>query len=389
MSVTIFARTFPESICSKPLSSDSFPRKSLYVDVSGLVRSNPASCPDEVQRNVIQIVKDKVEWISPQKLLVAFDGSLPLVKLADRRRRIHKQRQVCNTEILSMAGTSFMNELSKKLAEHFKAVNMQYVLSPMSAANESACKIASAIGKNSDETVHIVCGVESIDAFTIALLENKSIFFDISDEKSLDLTALRHEITTSVNNISNDSPTTCLRDICFFLTLDRLAPLPDGRCLLVNLIDAYGHALRTCKARSMYNRTMQIDKIVLKNVFMNMLRHKTSRSDSIMTTSCVRVKNLETRDEMWESKYWKTIFNIDGGCVARQQLAMKDYCKGLVWLADSMNLSVPDWHWYYNFEAAPPMQDIIKYIDDIGGERSFVKNRPLRPLESLSIAMPS
>lgn len=380
MSVETIAQIFPDSV--RPMDNNRL--RNLYVDVSGLVRSTHASCIDELQSNVFQTVKDKVKCISPQLLFVAFDGSLPLVKLADRRRNIYKQmrsnHELYKSDILSMAGTSFMHDLSKQFAEHFKTADLKYIVSPMSTANDSACKIASAIGKTVDDTIHIVCGVTSIDAFVSITLEKKTIYFDLTNEDGLDLTALRQEIMIYVGNSSKNLSTTCLRDICFLLILDRLAPLPNGRCSLKEIMNAYGHALRTSQSKSIYQRTMHIDTMFLKNVLTNMYMHRGKEINTLSDT-----KKSEIRDEKWRRDYWKHIFNIDVGCVAKKRAALKDYFRGLAWLADSLNSCVADWHWFYQYDAAPPMQDVIEYID-MGYETLFAKNRPLKPLESLAIA---
>ena len=387
MSLTAFAKMFPDLVSPMVLDEP----VNLYVSISGLVRSVRAADVEELHSRVFQAVKTIVDRVCPRLLFVAFDGSLPLVKLVDQRRRNYKEtsqmlrngsERLARSEILSMAGTNFMHELTAKITAYFKDKDLQYELSPMSTPNESVCKIASTISKNQEDVVHIVSGTDSLDAFLGAAFENKQIVFDVSNDKILNLSSLRQEVNNCVHKISKNSPTACLRDICFISKINQLGPIPVCLPSLDKIIDIYGQSLSICKAKSLHDRTTSVDANILKSIFTKMQKHN---SISSVEPPRSRPTTITTRDEKWRSRYWKLVFNIDDSCFERKRAVIKDYCKALVWLADSINSSVNDWQWFYNHDAAPPLQDVIDHIELIGEGMLFTKNRPLKPLENLAL----
>lgn len=96
--------------------------------------------------------------------------------------------------------------------------------------------------------------------------------------------------------------------------------------------------------------------------------------------------NLYIKD--WKKRYYLKAFNtydendIDNIC--------KNYVNGVLWTFKYYMAEIPSWHWKYNYNHAPLLSDISKYINNIENinKIKFAKSKPVTPIVQLLSILP-
>ena len=391
MSIAAFTRMCPESICKPERDIDN-----LFVDLSGLTRTIPASNVADLETKVFDYVIQKTHDIHPKSVTIACDGPLPLARLMDRRRQNHLEARMRKEKdgpatfgIVSSAGTKFMIDLSSRICDDLKRGDTEVKTLPPSMAGEAACKIVCSIAKTNDGDLNCIIGVNSLELFAVQPLEKKSVIFVMDDlEKSLNLSLLRESLSKIVNSRCNHSltPLSCLRDVCFLTTLDFLGPLPNAHCSVERATTTFADAVRISKEKSLCERSGLNKKLLL--VFLSQLKKMRFKQNNERTaeSKVERVVKMSTSEDKWRQRFWKIIFNVDVNCDGKKKAIAKRYMTGLVWYLSYLDGSNTDWQWYYAHDAAPPLEDLIDYIDCLD-DVQLGKNRPIKPLESLALSV--
>ena len=82
----------------------------------------------------------------------------------------------------------------------------------------------------------------------------------------------------------------------------------------------------------------------------------------------------------WQSRYYKTLFNIDIDDVRRKQICT-NYLEGLEWTMKYYTEGCPDWRWSYKYNYPPLFCDLIHYIPYFDTE--FIGNVAANPVSEL------
>ena len=93
-------------------------------------------------------------------------------------------------------------------------------------------------------------------------------------------------------------------------------------------------------------------------------------------------------DNGWESRYYKSLFNIRINDERRQEIAT-NYLEGLEWTMKYYSTGCVDWRWSYNYHYPPLIVDLIKYVPYF--EKTLLPPKPkdpVTPLVQLSYVLP-
>jgi len=82
----------------------------------------------------------------------------------------------------------------------------------------------------------------------------------------------------------------------------------------------------------------------------------------------------------WQTRYYKTLFNIDIDDVRRKQICT-NYLEGLEWTMKYYTTGCPDWRWCYNYNYPPLFCDLIHCVPYFDNE--FVEQVAPKPVTEL------
>ncbi len=393
MSIDAFAKICPS--CRGRLEKDV---DTLFVDLSATVRGVTAIDAADLTTKTLNHINERVNTIGPKLVVLATDGTVPLARLTRRRRQNHLETMYKEEDegepvtfgAMSAAGTKFMADLLVKTCEQAKERNHSIKILPPSTAGEATCKISNCIAKADDGELNCVLGVTSLEAFVTPSLEKKKVVFRMNDsEDCVDLKVLREEFVLHVNGRCHGSlqATSCLRDVCFLSTWNSVGPLPRG-CSVEKSTTAFSDAVRMCKENNLLEKGGGLNKKLLSAVLYQLTKNSTKHRDACSRhkPEATRTVRVSTNDDKWRQKYWKLFFNIDPNCDGKKKPIVKGYLTGLVWHLGYLHGNVTDWQWYYDHDAAPPLDDLVSHLDCLDTFQS-VKNRPVKPLECLALAV--
>ena len=108
----------------------------------------------------------------------------------------------------------------------------------------------------------------------------------------------------------------------------------------------------------------------------------------IPTTQRQVEKYINPMAPCWEHRYYKSLFHIDIDNDRRKQICI-NYMEALEWTMKYYTTGCPDWSWYYKYDYAPLLSDLVKYIPVF--DTTFVKTQssiPIHPYIQLAYVLP-
>ena len=99
-------------------------------------------------------------------------------------------------------------------------------------------------------------------------------------------------------------------------------------------------------------------------------------------------KYINPNKDFWQTRYYKTLFNISIDDERRRQISI-NYLQGLEWTLKYYTTGCPDWRWSYQHHYPPLLQDLIKFIPVF--DTTFVKEQafnPVTPITQLCYVLP-
>jgi len=82
----------------------------------------------------------------------------------------------------------------------------------------------------------------------------------------------------------------------------------------------------------------------------------------------------------WQTRYYKSLFNVDIDDVRRKQICV-NYLEGLEWTMKYYTTGCADWRWSYHYNYPPLFCDLLQYIPYFDSE--FVVNKSPKPVTEL------
>jgi len=90
----------------------------------------------------------------------------------------------------------------------------------------------------------------------------------------------------------------------------------------------------------------------------------------------------------WRKRYYKHYYNVeDDDLEDFVKKMVKHYIKGLKWITCYYFDKCAGWNWFYIYDHAPFLTDIVKYRDDFDNIQ-FILGEPMTPFEQLLTVLP-
>ncbi len=370
---------------------------------------------EEIYQHTMCIIKT----INPTLLVyIAFDGVAPYSKIQQQRKRrymsswkkqISKQDHPWDSNCIS-AGTKFMDELSSYLREKRFPNNIQLIISDCNERGEGEHKMIKYLSNIQDDLINIIYGLDA-DLIILSLLANKNIFLmrekTIKFFEYLDINQLRIDIER-VHNV----PIKDFAALTIFIGNDflpSLSFLKIQRNALGFLLDAY-HSCRDSEDISLVvfnekTNTYHINQVFLYKLIERIVKiedEKMLEIDTLYMSSMLNQKKNRSPQNLndienypifnmdhfslfekanrkinisWKQEYYETLFhkaNIKSICT--------EYIQGIYWIIDyymNREINIHKINWCYNYNYAPCLVDIFKYLNFIT-EDTYRKNNESR-----------
>jgi 5'-3' exonuclease len=107
---------------------------------------------------------------------------------------------------------------------------------------------------------------------------------------------------------------------------------------------------------------------------------KYKKFESIPTYERSSEKYINPFKSDWQTRYYKSLFNVDIDDVRRKQICV-NYLEGLEWTMKYYTSGCADWRWSYHYNYPPLFCDLLQYIPYFDTE--FVINKPANPVSEL------
>jgi 5'-3' exonuclease len=107
---------------------------------------------------------------------------------------------------------------------------------------------------------------------------------------------------------------------------------------------------------------------------------KYKKFESIPTYERELEKYINPFKQDWQTRYYKSLFNIEIDDVRRQQICV-NYLEGLEWTMKYYTSGCADWRWSYKYNYPPLLCDLIQYVPYFDTE--FVVKKPQNPVTDL------
>ena len=108
---------------------------------------------------------------------------------------------------------------------------------------------------------------------------------------------------------------------------------------------------------------------------------KIKKFDALPTYERVIEKYIDPKTPNWQSRYYKSLFDIDIDEMRKKQICI-NYLEGLEWTMKYYTSGCPDWRWCYHYNYPPLLSDLLKYIPFFDTE--FVENKKPAPVSELT-----
>lgn len=112
----------------------------------------------------------------------------------------------------------------------------------------------------------------------------------------------------------------------------------------------------------------------------NTPEEKYKKFESIPTYERSLEKYINPFNPDWQTRYYKTLFNIEIDEVRRKQICV-NYLEGLEWTMKYYTTGCPDWRWSYHYNYPPLFCDLIQYIPFFDTE--FIEQKAANPVTEL------
>ena len=335
-------------------------------------------------------------------------------------------------------GTVFMNNLNKEVSEYFKKNKKKFTckkitVSGSDIAGEGEHKIFEHIRDNASTHKDEVTVIHGLDADLIMLCLNhlhicenihlyretphfiKNISSELDPEETylIDINELAENIITDLTGKKTSFDKNKLRIVhdyifvCLFLGNDFMPHFP---CMNIRTkgIDILLAAYKTvCGSKNKFLLNNQ--KIIWKHVreFIQYLstneglyfreeyklrnriekkfipnrtpEEKVNYFTLLPTKERDIEKYINPFEKFWEERYYKMLFSIDIDDERRKQICM-NFLEALEWNITYYTTGCKNWNWYYKYNYAPLLKDLIKFVPYFDNE--FVKKEEKNPVSS-------
>ena len=344
-------------------------------------------------------------------------------------------------------GTEFMQNITSSLRgwaeEYSKKHKIKIIFSPASVPGEGEHKLLQHIRNTNEELKYAVYGLDADLIFLMLATQKNNIYLmreaNKMDEKNdginfISITKMKECIVNSIrdiilklkdetlkglNNYNTDRIVDDFIFICSLMGNDFLPHMPS--------LDIYENAIDTLMQTYVEivicNNTFIVDRntkhYIDNNVFYDFLvrlasmeettlklafgkkkRFHTCQSSDPFDIEMHRIDNMmfKVKDPVmigsdnitdWTTRYYKHYYKVEPAEMCGPMT--KHYMIGLKWVIMYYLNKCPSWDWYYTYDHAPFLTDMVRdktIIDEVFTELVFTEGNPLSPFEQLLTILP-
>jgi len=345
-------------------------------------------------------------------------------------------------------GTEFMRNITSTLkvwAEEYSTKNkIKIIFSPASVPGEGEHKLLQHIRNTNEDLKYAVYGLDADLIFLMLATQKNNIYLmreaNKMDEKNdginfISITKMKECIVNSIRDIVKKDETLkeVINDnyyntdrivddfifICSLMGNDFLPHMPS--------LDIYENAIdvlmQTYVEVVIANNTFIVDRTtrhyIDNNIFYDFLvrlasseettlklafgkkkRYYTCQSSDPFDIEMHRIDNMmfKVKDPImigsdnitdWSTRYYKHYYNLEPAKISG--IMTKHYMIGLKWVIMYYLDKCPSWDWYYIYDHAPFLTDMVRdktIIDEVFTELVFTEGKPLSPFEQLLTILP-
>lgn len=329
-------------------------------------------------------------------------------------------------------GTVFMSKLNERVRQWFRNPHdyqvKKIIVSSSDEPGEGEHKLFEYIRSFPDEHRDETTVIYGLDADLIMLSINhlpisnniylfretpdfiKSINAELEPNQTylLDIPELAKTITLNMNNGNSDQNKNRLYDyifMCFFLGNDFMPHFPSVNIRtggVDKMMNAYkatigdtndnltdGKKIHWKNVRKLVQYLADNEESNLKkeaalrdkreNTRMNDTtpEDKFKKFEALPTYSRDLEKQINPFKSNWQSRYYKTLFEMEIDDHRRKQICV-NYLEGLEWNMKYYTTGCPDWRWCYNYNYPPLLTDLMHYIPYFDTE--FIEKNTNQPV---------
>lgn len=396
---------------------------------------------DTIELNIIEKLKEKITYylttINPTKLVICVDGTVPIAKMIQQRKRRYLtvlKNKLENTNIkwdtnAITPNTSFMKKLNKSLKQFIKG-NKSIVYSGSDIEGEGEHKIFVYLNNINDKSI-LINGLDA-DLVILSLMSHKKDIYlmrEMETNTIVSINNLREAIIKELSskwdkNIGNDYYCDDAKDIiesycvmCSLLGNDFIPHLltlnlkTNGleKCINYTTNSIKNHGILVSNCNINYECLSNIIQLIAKtedtDIFNETEKYIKKNYSNSSNTDYYALKNKDIVANLiysdistWRHIYYKYIFDtniyLDTSTI---RLACDNYIKGIYWTYNYYKKTNIDNEWYYPYIYPPSVKDIANYT--IGNNAPIIVNKELDidpniqllivlPLQSISLIPP-
>ena len=357
---------------------------------------------------------------------------------------INGQKDVWNTSAIT-PGTHFMTKLNSSVERYFKKkkMNLEIIVATSNVPGEGEHKIYEYIRNNAEYHKNTTSVIYGLDADLIMLTLNhlhvsdkmylfrETPHFIATIDSSLDpeciymidIPELASLITSHMNN--NRTPNTKQKKnrlydyifLCFFLGNDFMPHFPsvnirtngisivlnaykkvigDSDDNLTNGKKIYWKTVRKLikylsvnEEKYLQDEHIKRDKQSRRRIHGNSPKDMEDKFMGIPIRERTIEKYINPFDKYWENRYYYMLFDVEIDDMRKQQICV-NYLEALEWTMKYYTSGCVDWRWYYKYDYAPLLTDLIKFVPYFDTEFVEVKKKnPIKDLVQLSYVLPA
>jgi len=362
-------------------------------------------------QTVIKKIEEYILFISPTKsVYITFDGVAPFAKMSQQRKRRYKSlflsnlsdtKPIWNTNYIT-PGTSFMNELNRKIYEFFTNTEKKYKLdnifiSCSDIKGEGEHKIFQHIksyemlednvaiyGLDSDLIMLSIlnkCFCKNIHVFREApdfKYVVQSNIYDNKEKLFLDIGLLVNYISLEMNGDNDKNQKSYDYILMCFLYGNDFIPSIKSVSVDLDILNKYNKKLLVIDdEKELITINWQNLKEFLKGLVDKEHENLLHFTNNMQNKKKVKIE-LENvpqiypyidnyiciQEKGWEIRYYKALFDLDIVTDEIRKEICMEYLEGIEWTLEYYIKNKNERNWKYNENYGPLLSDIYKYIDD-------------------------
>jgi len=341
-------------------------------------------------------------------------------------------------------GTDFMKKLTTRIIKFCEEYNFegQIIFSSADTPGEGEHKLLQYIRNNDNNFKYVIYGLDadliflglSINRPHIYLLREVQVKGQTNFDKYnyISIDGIKQCIMDEINDLlmsdsidRNLDRESVIRDfifICYFLGNDFLPHIPsiDIRCFnkeiengLDLLLQAYAYTYDNINEYLIIDSKYNVSFLIMfleylasfENEFFGKLYEMEKKSYFCKSKSAYekekhKIDNLQFKiindinlgmdtPEEWKFRYYKKYYHEDINQREFIKQACNIYFEGLVWVANYYFNQCISWSWYYPYDHAPFISDMIEFIKKFQFDKvEFSEDGPIKPVEQLLCVLP-